>query len=59
MAWQEGQLIQEGKYEIKRKLGQGGYGTVYLACDDHKARDVATKTLHLPFADFLNANEIH
>jgi serine/threonine protein kinase len=53
MAWQEGQLIKEGKYEIKRKLGQGGYGTVYLARDDHKARDVAIKTLH----EHLRENE--
>ncbi len=53
MAWQKGQLIKEGKYEIKRKLGQGGYGTVYLARDDHKARYVAIKTLH----EHLRENE--
>lgn len=45
MAWQEGKLIKEGKYEIKQKLGQGGYGTVYLAID-RSGRDVAIKTLH-------------
>ncbi|OYQ66310.1 hypothetical protein B9G53_04820 [Pseudanabaena sp. SR411] len=53
MAWQEGQLIQEGKYEIKKKLGQGGYGTVYLARDDYKAKNVAIKTLH----EHLRENE--
>jgi serine/threonine protein kinase len=52
MAWQEGELIKEGKYEIKKKLGQGGYGTVYLA-SDRSARDVAIKTLH----EHLRENE--
>jgi HEAT repeat protein/tRNA A-37 threonylcarbamoyl transferase component Bud32 len=52
MAWQEGQLIKEGKYEIKKKLGQGGYGTVYLA-NDRSGRHVAIKTLH----EHLRENE--
>jgi serine/threonine protein kinase len=45
MAWQEGQLIKEGKYEIKKKLGHGGQGTIYLA-RDRSERYVAIKTLH-------------
>jgi len=45
MAWQNGQFIKDGKYEITKKLGSGGYGTVYLA-SDRSARNVAIKTLH-------------
>jgi len=45
MAWIEGQYIKDGKYEIKKKLGSGGYGTVYLA-SDRNSRNVAIKTLH-------------
>lgn len=34
-----------GQYEIKRGLGQGGMGTVYLARDPRLDRDVAIKVL--------------
>ena len=32
-----------GRYKIRRKLGQGSYGAVYLAYDDQLHRDVAVK----------------
>jgi len=32
-----------GEYEIKRVLGQGGFGITYLAHDENLARDVAIK----------------
>lgn len=36
------------RYTIQNKLGQGGMGTVYLACDKLKAnQEIALKTLHL------------
>ncbi len=34
------------RYEIHRVLGQGGQGTVYLAKDEHVAREVAIKCAH-------------
>jgi serine/threonine protein kinase len=34
-----------GKYEIRKKLGQGGMGTVYLAYDPMIEREVAIKVL--------------
>ncbi|HEV7671356.1 MAG TPA: protein kinase [Thermoanaerobaculia bacterium] len=33
-----------GKYEVRKKLGQGGFGTVYLSYDPHLKRQVAIKT---------------
>jgi serine/threonine protein kinase len=33
-------------YDIKQKLGQGGYGSVYLAWDILNQRDVALKILN-------------
>jgi len=36
------------RYEVRRKIGQGGLGTVYQAYDTHLKRDVAIKRLYSP-----------
>jgi len=40
-----GQRIS-GRYAVKKTLGYGGMGTVYLVHDERKHRDVALKLLH-------------
>ncbi len=36
----------EGRYELKRELGEGAEGRVYIAWDHHLAREVAIKVPH-------------
>ncbi len=44
----EGQIVG-GRFVVKRKLGQGGFGTVWLAADHRGGQDVALKVLHERF----------
>jgi len=50
MVWTPGQLLQDGKYVIERKLGHGGFGITYLA-KDKKGNLVVIKTLKDPDRD--------
>ena len=41
-------VLLDGRYAIKRKLGQGGFGAVYLASDEKMmSRQVVAKILHV------------
>jgi serine/threonine protein kinase len=58
---QEARLGQQvGEYRLVRKLGEGGFGTVYLAEHVHEHTQVAVKVLNMrltkseDFKDFLN-----
>jgi DNA polymerase III delta prime subunit len=58
---QEASLGQQiGEYRLVRKLGSGGFGTVYLAEQVHEHTQVAMKVLHIPrtsgeeLRDFIN-----
>ncbi len=44
MVWDSGQVLQDGKYTIEKKLGNGGFGITYLA-KDKKGNPVVIKTL--------------
>jgi serine/threonine-protein kinase len=45
-----GQIICNGRYQIRRKVADGGMGRVYQALDCHKQRNVAIKVLHAEVA---------
>jgi len=45
MALQPGDILFNGRYRIKRQLGSGGFGSVYLAQDTLLREDVAIKEL--------------
>ncbi len=49
-----------GRYEIRRRIGWGGQGAVYLAYDPHLDIDVALKVLHAEVgsADFVERFKI-
>lgn len=45
----------EGKYELRRVIGEGGMGRIYLAHQDGMDRYVAVKVLHPSFAEDTRA----
>jgi eukaryotic-like serine/threonine-protein kinase len=47
-AWARGTLGSLGRFQIRERLGDGGFGQVFLAYDPRLDRDVAVKILKLP-----------
>ena len=47
-AWTRGTLGSLGRFQLRERLGDGGFGQVYLAYDPRLDRDVAIKVLKLP-----------
>jgi eukaryotic-like serine/threonine-protein kinase len=47
-AWTRGTLGALGRFQLRERLGDGGFGQVYLAYDPRLDRDVAIKVLKLP-----------
>src|SRR5688572_29747881 len=43
VATSRGEALPEGRFEIRRQLGSGGFGTVHLAWDKLLLREVAIK----------------
>ena len=46
--------VPSGRFEIRRRLGAGGFGVVYEAFDRQRGQEVALKTLH-----YFEANDVY
>jgi formylglycine-generating enzyme required for sulfatase activity len=44
--WRKGDIVGDGRFEILRELGAGGFGITYLAYDRVKKQQIAIKTLN-------------
>ncbi|MDE5108727.1 MAG: protein kinase, partial [Trichodesmium sp. St17_bin3_1_1] len=45
--WQKGTLLNNGRYTIEDRLGEGGFGITYLAWDNHSTgTKIVIKTLN-------------
>ena len=44
--WRKGDIVGDGRFEILRELGAGGFGITYLAQDNVKKQQIAIKTLN-------------
>ena len=50
--------IRIGRYQIKKRLGQGGMGEVYLATQENPRRDVAIKVIRFWWSKQRNSKTI-
>jgi formylglycine-generating enzyme required for sulfatase activity/serine/threonine protein kinase len=58
--WRKGDVVGEGRFEILKQLGRGGFGVTYLAYDNAKRRQIAIKTVNSDQqekADFIKIQE--
>jgi eukaryotic-like serine/threonine-protein kinase len=44
--WRKGDIVGNGRFEIRQELGTGGFGITYLAYDRVKKQQIAIKTLN-------------
>lgn len=58
--WRKGDIVGDGRFEILKQLGRGGFGVTYLAYDNDTKQQIAIKTLNSDQqekADFIKIQE--